>query len=256
MHPPRLFLLLAFLLLVAPFASAAIRPFSLERDTFAFSNDTVFAYGVDEAGELHIARREKPVQFSHRCFVLSRGVLQFYQFARFDPRQPRLTREQYRRRILQVSRIPVWSRGPRDRIVIPGYRDLRAFSAAWEGLLKENLGQWFPTYVRVGNYRMGFPLPRAGQAAAARWLAASLDAGRPRAIYMARFPKMNHVVVPYAVKRLPAGDLEFTVYDPNYPGKPSRVWYRAAERSFDFERRWYFPGGRVNVMRVFLSPFH
>ena len=67
---------------------------------------------------------------------------------------------------------------------------------------------------------------------------------------------MNHVVIPYAQRREPGGNVSFTVYDPNYPNEPSWLFYRASERSFEFEPRWYFPGGRVNVMRVFISPFH
>jgi len=27
-------------------------------------------------------------------------------------------------------------------------------------------------------------------------------------------------------------------------------------RSFDFAKRWYFPGGQVNAMRIYLSPLH
>ena len=77
-----------------------------------------------------------------------------------------------------------------------------------------------------------------------------------RALYLARFPSMNHVVVAYAMHPESAGDMRFDVYDPNYPNKPSWLLYRADQRSFEFEKRWYFPGGRVNVMRVFISPFH
>ena len=247
-------LLLALAFLVAPAALHA-RAFDLHRDTFAFSNDTVFQYGVDEQGRLHISQREKPAEFSHRCFVLSRAVLQFRQFAQFEPRQPRLTRDEYRRRILQICRVPVWSRRT-ERIVIPGYADLHSFSRAYEGLLKEHLGNWLPSYLRVGNWRMAMGHPRAGQAAAARWLSASLDHGQPRALYLARFPHMNHVVIPYAQCREAGGNISFFVYDPNYPNEPSWLFYRASERSFEFEPRWYFPGGRVNVMRVFISPVH
>lgn len=251
--------LLFLLFLYAAFLSTATaRPFDLQRDTFAFSNDTAWAYGVDEQGQLHISRRpaDNPAGYSHRCFVLSRAVLQFYQFARFDPKAPKLMREEYRARIKHLCRIQVWSRGPRERIVFPGYPDLRSFSIAYEGLLKENLGHWLPTYLRFGNWRMCMGHLRAGQASAARWLERSLEEGRPRALYLARFPHMNHVVVAYAVKREPGGNLLFTVYDSNYPSRPSWLRYVAAERSFDFEKRWYFPGGRVNVMRVFLSPLH
>lgn len=247
----------SFLLLVllGP-ALAHARKFEMQRDTFGFSNDTAWQYGVDEQGKLHISQRAVPAEFSHRCFVLTRGVLQFWQFARFEPRQPRLSREQYRVRIRELCRIPVWSKGPPERIVFPGYRDLHDFSLAYEGLLKENLGNWWPSYWRVGNWRMAMGHPRAGQAAGARWLAESMDRGQIRAIYMSRFPKMNHVVVPYAMDREAGGNLTFHVYDPNYPSQPSWVFFRASTRSFEFEPRWYFPGGQVNVMRIYLSPFH
>ena len=250
---PVRFALCLLLLLAAPLCA---RDFDLRRDTFAFSNDTVWQYGVDERGQLHISLRDQPAEFSHRCFVLARAVLQFQQFARFAPEQPKVSREEYRRIIKRVCRVPVWSGGPRERIVIPGYRDLHAFSVAYEGLLKEHLGNWLPTYLRIGNWRMAMGHPRAGQAAAARWLERSVAEKKLRAVYIARFPHMNHVVVVYAQRRERNGDIRFLVYDPNYPSQPSWLLYRAAERSFDFEKRWYFPGGRVNVMRVFISPFH
>ncbi len=237
-------------------AAVSARPFDFHRDTFPFSNDTVFAYGIDEAGKLRISRKETPAVFSHSCFLLTRGVLQFHKFARFAPEQPKVSREEYRRRILKLFGIPVWSRGPREKMVIPGFRDLRAFSTAYEGLLKENLGNWFATYIRVGNYRMMMGHPRAGQAALARWLERSLDAGGLPTIYICRFPKMNHVLIVYARERRANGNTRFLVYDCNYPGKPSWVEYVPAERSFNFQKRWYFPGGRVNAMRVYISPFH
>jgi hypothetical protein len=243
------------LLGVGSFAQAAT-DFDLHRDTFAFSNDTFFQYGVDEQGNLHITRREKPASFTHRCFVLSRAVLQFHQFARFDIRQPRVSREEYQRRIKAICRIPVWSKGPAEKIVLPGYRNLHDFSVAYEGLLKENLGNWLPSYLRLGNWRMIMGHLRPFQASAAQWLADSIDRGQLRAIYLARFPHMNHVVIVYKMRREAGGNLSFDVYDPNYPNEPSWVFYRASERSFEFEPRWYFPGGRVNVMRVFISPLH
>jgi hypothetical protein len=250
----RFFRFLLFLALLSPALCA--RDFDLRRDTFAFSNDTVFAYGVDEAGKLHISLREKPAEFSHRCFVLARGVMQFRKFARFDPAQPKATREDYRRLVRRIFRIPVWSRGPRERIVVPGFADLHSFSRAYEGLLKENLGNWFPTYVRPGNYRMMMGHPRSGQAMVARWLEQSVAEKKLAAVYLSRFPKMNHVIVIYGVKRKSNGDVLFTAYDPNYPGEPCALTFEQAARSFSFEKRWYFPGGRVNAMRVFLSPLH
>jgi hypothetical protein len=67
---------------------------------------------------------------------------------------------------------------------------------------------------------------------------------------------MNHVVIAYRMEKRPAGRTRFLCYDPNYPGVPSWVEYVPAERSFEFQKRWYFPGGRVNLLRVFISPFH
>jgi hypothetical protein len=237
-------------------ACAGPRPFDPIRDTFAFANETVFQYGVDEGGKLNISKREVPPRYAHRCFVMSRAVLQFYQFAVFLPDAPRVSREDYARLIRRISRIPVWAAGPTRRIPVPGFRDLREFSELMPGVLQENLGAWFPTYVRVGNYRMAMGHPRAGQAAAARWLEREMAARRPRALYLTRFPSMNHSVVAYGMERLRGGDQRFLVYDPNEPGRLVALVYRAGRRSFDFDRRWYFPGGQVNVMRVYLSPVH
>jgi hypothetical protein len=232
------------------------RPFDPRRDTFVFANETVFQYGVDERGKLHISKRTQPPRYAHRCFVMSRAVLQFWQFVRFDPKAPGLPREDYGRLVRQISRISVWSTGPKQRIVIPGFRDLREFSQAMPGVLQENMGAWFPSYVRVGNFRMAMGHPRSGQAGVERWLKDSISAGEPCALYLSRFPHMNHCVVAFRMERKPDGDSRYWVYDPNYPGKAAWLDYRSARRSFEFEPRWYFPGGQVNVMRVYISPFH
>jgi len=36
----------------------------------------------------------------------------------------------------------------------------------------------------------------------------------------------------------------------------SWVEYDTHQEGFNFERRWFWPGGRVNLMRVYLSPIH
>lgn len=242
------------LLLLLP-ALASARTFDVHRDTFAFANETAWQYGVDERGTLHISARETPPTYAHRCFVMSRAVMQFWQFARFEPRQPRASRDEYAHLIRRISRVPVWS-ARTERIAVPGFRDLREFSEVMPGVLQENLGAWLPSYFRVGNYRMAMGHLRAGQAAAARWLEQSLAEGKLRSIYIARFPHLNHCLVAFRHERRANGDVRFWLYDPNYPGETAWLDYRAAERSFDFQPRWYFPGGRVNVMRVYISPFH
>lgn len=257
----------ALLLALCPPALRAARPtlaaahFDWRTETFGFSNDTVFSYGIDEAGHLSIHRRakgEKAPAFAHRCFVLVRAAIQFHKFARFAPEEPRLDETAYRKLIRHVSRIPTWfpERNPAARIVIPGYRNLNEFSRAYEHLMKETLGNWFPTYLRVGNWRMVGPFPRFGQANACGQILRGLRAGQVQAVYLTRFPKMNHCVILFGVHRLAKGTMRFDAYDPNYPNQLSSVDYLPAQESFEFERRWFWPGGRINLMRVYISPIH
>ncbi len=242
----------------APLDPVRARHFDPVRDTLAFANDTVREYAPDASGKIVTRPRprgEKPA-FSHGCFLLARGVMQFAQFARFDPAAPPLPQEEYRRRLKKLFRIPVWFSGNREKLVFPGYADLHAFSAAHKGLIEEEIGHWIWSYFRVGNYRMVFPFPRSGQALAARRLVLALDRGELQAVYLARFPHMNHCVVLYDYKPQAGGDIKFLLYDPNYPAQPSWMLYHARGRYFELEKRWYFNAGRVNLMRVYLSPFH
>lgn len=245
----------ALLLLFAPIPSWA-RAFDLKRDTFAFANETAWQYGINERGELQMGPRQDEPKYAHRCFVMTRAVLQFWQFARFDPRAKRLPRAEYAKLIRRISRIPVWSDGPREKIVVPGFRDLHDFSTVMPAVLQENLGAWLPSYFRVGNWRMGMGHLRAGQAAAAKWLQESTKEGQPRTIYVARFPHLNHCLIVFRSEARAKGVTRFWLYDPNYPGEAAWLDYDPAQRSFDLQPRWYFPGGRVNVMRVYISPFH
>jgi hypothetical protein len=254
-----LFSLVALALLSVAAKGAAPTHFDWRRDTIAFSNDTVFAYGIDEAGRLTIHRRETPARFAHRCFVLVRAVLQFHKFARFAPDAARVSEAEYRSLIVRVCRIPIWMPEPSeaDRIVIPGYADLNQFSRAYEHAMKETIGNWFPTYLRVGNWRMIGPFPRFGQANAEAQIVRGLDRGKLQAVYLTRFPKMNHCVILFDYHVLEGGSrTRFDAYDPNYPNTLSWVEYDAKAEGFDFERRWFWPGGRVNLMRVYLSPIH
>ena len=174
--------------------AAAPTHFDWHRDTIAFSNDTVFSYGIDEAGHLTIHRRTTPARFAHRCFVLVRAVLQFHKFARFAPDEPRLSDAEYRARLEHLFRLPVWMPN-HVSVIIPGYADLNEFSRGREHLLKETMGNWFPTYLRVGNWRMVGPFPRFGQANAGAQIIRGLDRGKLQAVYLTRFPKMNHCVI-------------------------------------------------------------
>jgi hypothetical protein len=250
--------ILFFVSAVALAPAHAAPGFDWREDSFSFSNDTVLAYGTDESGRLTMHSRREPVGYSHRCFVLARAVMQFHQFARFEPGAQRASGAEYRRLVRKLSRIPAW-RAPfpeERRVVIPGYANLRAFSRGHEMLLKQELGNWWPSYLRIGNWRMIFPFPPAGQAAAAGRMIERLDRGDLQAVYLTVFPWMNHCVVLFDHRRMANGDIRFALYDPNYPEQAGALFYRAATRSFDFPKRWYWTGGRVNLLRVYISPLH
>jgi hypothetical protein len=233
------------------------REFDPRRDGFAFANETVLAYGVDETGHLHVATREAPARFAHRCIAMVRGALQFWKFAQFDPSAPKASAEVYRAKLRKLFRIPAWlsARPPEKRITIPGYPDLWSFSRAQQRLVQEEIGAWLPTYWRVGNWRMACPVTRLFQGSTARSLQKAIPR-EPQALFLAKFPSMNHAVLPYAAAPLPDGRLRFRVYDPNYPGESTRLDYVPQRNLFEFEKRFYWPGGAVRAFRIYLSPFH
>jgi hypothetical protein len=183
--------------------------------------------------------------------------MQFWKFAQFDPAAPKLAADEYRRRLRSLFRVPVWDsvRAAKDRIIFPGYADLWSFSRAQQRLVQEEIGAWLPTYLRVGNWRMASPKTRLFQGATARALNRRLPA-EPQAIFLAKFPSMNHAVLSYAAEPLPDGRTRYRVYDPNYPGESARLDYLPKRTLFDFEKRFYWPGGEVRAFRIYLSPIH
>jgi hypothetical protein len=251
-------LLLLSFLLASPaicFSEPAVRRFDLKRDAFAFSNDTAFAYGIDEQGKLKMSLRKDKPEFSHSCFLMIRACLQFWKFARFQPNAARLPREEYHKKVDRLFKIPAWS-CTAEKIEFPGFAGLHDFSRSYEGLLKEDMGNWVLTYFRPGNWRLMLGHPRSGQAFVANWMVSESARGNIPAIYLSKFPEMNHAVLVISAKNESNGDITFKVYDVNYPKEPANLRFVAARQSFDFERRWYFPGGQVNAMRIYLSPMH
>jgi hypothetical protein len=232
------------------------KPFHFPKDTFSFSNQLYFDYQTQANGEIQIRPRAdgKIPDYSRHCFVLVRSTVQFSRFAEFRPDQPKLSEDEYRARIKKLDRIPVWSKGPPTKIQIPGYPDLYSFSAANALLLQKNLGLWWPSYWRIGNWRIVFPVPRSGQERMAYWLQQRLDAGEIEPIFITRWRPINHCVIAYRYAKQPNGDLIFSVVDVNQPGKDVHLRYQVTDRSFYLDRTWYYPGGLVSVLRLFASP--
>jgi hypothetical protein len=242
------------LALLAPLAGA--KPFEFPADTFSFSNQLYFDYQVKPGGGLTIQKRAngKVPDYSRHCFVMVRGMLQFHKFAEFRPDLPRVSDQEYRQRILQLSRIPVWSSGPKEKVQFPGYADLHRFSADHVLALQKNLGLWWPSFWRLGNWRIVLPVPRSGQRRLAYRLRESLDQGVIQSVYITRFKPINHCLVVYRYEAQQDGDLVFFVCDVNQAGKLVHLHYRRSDESFYFDKSWYYPGGLVNVLPLFVSP--
>jgi len=232
------------------------KPFHFPQDTFSFSNQLYLDYQTTRKGDVRVQRRAdaKTPDYSRHCFVLVRSVLQFQRFAEFRPDLPALTEDEYRSRVQELVRIPVWSNGPANRVQLPGYSDLYSFSGAHTLMLQRSLGIWWPSYWRVGNWRIVFPVPRSGQDRLAHWLQNRLDTGNVEAIYITRMKPINHCLVAYAYAKQSNGDLLFFVYDVNQPGKKVHLRYQTANRSFYYDRTPYYPGGLVSVMKLYVSP--
>lgn len=230
------------------------RPFTFERDTFAFANELRWEYLFDDAtGKVTTRRSNPPATYGFRCFVLAKAVRQFHQHARFDPRLPPASDATYRRLIARVLfRSPTAESPPADRIIIPGFADLRAFSAARESLLKAACGGAWQSYVQPGHWRMIFPFRRRQQEQTAHKLVAALRGGRTAVVHLVRFPSLaiNHAVVLFHAEPTAAG-IRFHVYDPNNPKQPLVMDYLRAQRTFFFPRTRYFAGGRVDVNEIY-----
>jgi hypothetical protein len=245
-------------LLFALATTAVAREFDPRRDAFSFSNDTVLNYEVTPDGRLLTSRKAKSDRPTHCCFLFTRSAMQFWKFARFEPRQPRLSEAEYRKRIIALFRIAPWVERE-ERIVFPGYADLWSFSKAHEKTIRDNIGSWLLTYLRVGNWRVMNPVIRWRQHSIAETLFERVSRGEIRAMYLSRLPHMNHVVLVYHAERLHGdqeGGMKFRVYDANFAGKSMDLGYVAKSSLFTFPKCFYWPGGELRGMPVYDRPLH
>lgn len=243
-------------LFLALASSLIAREFDPRRDAFAFSNDTVMNYSVTHDGHLHIGgKKPKSDRPTHCCFLFTRSAMQFWKFARFEPKQRKLSDGEYRTLLRKLFRIPPWM-NHNERIVFPGYGDVWSFSHEHEMLIREEIGSWLLTYLRVGNWRMMNPITILLQPHFAKKLFAAVSRGEIRAMYLAKLPHMNHVVLVYHAERLADGTLRFLVYDANFAGKPVNLDYLPARNMFSFDRCFYWPGGELIAFPVYDRILH
>jgi hypothetical protein len=237
----------------SPGTARATRPFNFQKDTFAYANELVWEYHFDEHGKWVSHARSPEPDYTHHCFVVARSAKQFFLQARFDPDQPVADAATYRRLIRQVvSASPSRARPESNKIVIPGYADLRSFSLAQAPLLKAECGGAWESYVQHGHWRMIAPFSRHSQERMAMELLDDLRGNLPAVVHVVRFPQLtiNHAVVVYDAA-VAATEIRFTTYDPNNPGAPVTLVYDRASRTFLFAANDYFPGGRVDAYEVY-----
>jgi hypothetical protein len=230
------------------------RSFQFERDTFTFANELVWQYRFNPtSGAMTVSPNETAPVYTHRCFVIVRSARQFFYHARFDPGRPAVDAETYRRLIRQVvSRNPRRPGAESERIVIPGYDGLRAFSQAHEPLLKAECGGPLQSYFVRSHWRMIFMVPAWHQERMAGQLAQRVRQGTVPIVHLFRFPRItiNHGIVLFGLSET-EGEIQFEAYDPNIPAHPVKLIYDRAARRFNFPPTCYWSGGRVSVVEIF-----
>jgi len=230
--------------------------FRFDRDTFAFANQTVFEYHEGHAS-LRKTSKVKRDAYNRHCFVMCRTAMQFKKFARFDPHAARLDDATLATRIRAVTHRAAWRDAlPRDqRIVFPGYKDLREMSKAQWELVQRNIGHGWPSYFRISNVRMMFQDGPGYQEKTHAQLNAALSRGSVFVGFLTTYPRLsiNHSVLIYKRESSsPNPEVErYLVYDPNHPESPRELTWSSQPRSFSYQKDWDFIGGNVRVYQVY-----
>ena len=186
--------------------------------------------------------------------------MQFRKFARFDLRGAPLDDTQLAQRVRAVSRTLAWHAPlpENERIVFPGYANLRQMSKARAEVFKENIGSGFITYFRPGNGRMFFEHSRKYPERTHASLDAALSHGDLFVGYLSTYPKLsiNHAVLVYARKKsVPGDELEhYLAYDPNRAEEPRELTWSPRERAFAYQKDIDFIGGFVRVYQSYGKP--
>jgi len=237
-----------------PPTASASRPFHYDTDTFSFANETVWNYvgGTVQSGSPSAQARKR--DYTRHCFVVTRAAVQFWKFARFDPEAKPLAPKQLAERIRAVTERSVWlPELPRDqRIVFPGYDNLRDTSAANPGLFQANIGLGWPVYFRAGNMPIVVPVDHTTEARLNDEILHDLQLNYPTIVWLYNFPSLdiNHVVVIFAVKK-DRDHVRYQVYDPNYSNGPKQLDYDTTTRTFSYQPTFYFQGGMVTARAVY-----
>jgi hypothetical protein len=239
-----------------PVGNAITADFRHSRDTFAFVNATVFKY---RAGHPYLRPRstskDPANEYNRRCFVMTRAAMQFYKFARFDPRSTPLDDRALAARIRAVTRRAPWheSLPQNHRVVFPGYANLREMSKARAHVLQKNIGLGWPTYLRLGNFRMFYKHDLKYQEKTYANLDAALARGDLFVGYLSTYPSLaiNHSILVYARKTASSENEHYLVYDPNHAEAPRELTWSPREHAFSYQKDSDFIGGFVRIYQVY-----
>ena len=235
--------------------SATASEFRFDHDTFAFANQTVFEYHEGHAS-LRTGSAVKKDAYNRHCFVLCRTAMQFRKFARFDPKSAPLDDTTLAARIRAVTHQPAWGEPlPEDqRIVFPGYKDLREITKARREVFQKSIGHGWPSYFRISNARMMFQDGKGYQERTHARLKAALARGELFVAFLTTYPRfsINHSVLIYKLKSSsPNPGDHYLVYDPNHPESPRELVWSPKTRAFSYQKDWDFVGGFVRVYQVY-----
>lgn len=237
-----------------PSRGPAPEPFRFPDDAFAFANETVWEYRLEsQTRRMTWSRREPTPEFSLRCGNMVRAARQFRVHARFDATRPMAAPDEYRRLTQEVMRRdPRRQDGGADPVVLPGYTDLRTFSAAHTAPVQEALEGPWQSYVQRGNWRMIFPFTPWHQRRLAARLQAEVARGRLPIVHVLVYPQqtLNHMVLVYGADVTPA-EVRFHAYDPNDAKEPILLTWDRGARTFVYPSVPYFGGGPVKAYEIY-----
>jgi hypothetical protein len=226
-------------------APVAVADFSFASDTFAFPNMIRSRHPDDEPG-----------LYANYCFVLARALRQFAQYVRFDPSLPKLDHAAYVERVKQIGARTPWEPAPppAERIVIPGYANLREFSREQEAAVKDGLGGRLLTLLHWTNWRAALPVTDDGQETVGREIVEELRAGRLVQLLVSNFPQpeLNHTVVVFE-SHPKKGAIDFVVWDPNNPDGPGIITFDQGARRFWATDLYDTDPGPIRVFRMYYS---
>ncbi|MGH7991837.1 MAG: hypothetical protein ACREDS_16800, partial [Limisphaerales bacterium] len=175
----------------------------------------------------------------------------------FDAKQKIVADEIYGRLIRKIiSQNPRRPSESQNQIVIPGYANLREFSAAREKLLKAGGGGAWRSYVLRSHWQMIFPISRAHQKQTAMQMLAALEQNFSPIIHLVKFPALtiNHGMLLFGATET-ENSFEFAAYDPNDPEKPARLIFDRAKQTFFLPANSYWVGGELNVIEIYRNLF-